>query len=235
MAIQRFYEGVNSVSTDNPIGMLPYLDPTTWAVWMDDFVIIPELTSQWVNTGGLALAAGSYGGCGSLVLTQTGDNSLYQLTLKNINFTFVSGKKLIFETKFYLNKVGGTIGEQEIFFGLAGLDTGASFTAADGLTMAVDNCVGFWSPDATANINSIVRVVDVESTQNPTTTYADLTWTVLSFYFDGTSIQFYKNDVMVSKITAYPTVGLSPTIFFKAGEAQNQIMYIDYMLVARER
>jgi hypothetical protein len=101
--------------------------------------------------------------------------------------------------------------------------------------MTADNCVGFWSPDGTANINAIVRVADVESIQNPTTTIADVTWTVFSFYFDGTSVQFYKNDVQVAKITAFPTAALCPTLYVKAGEAKAAVLSTDYIFVARER
>lgn len=238
MAIQRFYEGVNSVSADNPVGMLPYLDPTTWAVWMEDFVLIPEVTSHWLHTQtNGTLGAASTGGCGIMTQTCAGaDNDLSQMALKYATIALASGKKTIFEAKVYIDKgAAGTLGEAEVFVGLSTVQVGGNFTAADGLTMTADNCVGFWSPDGTANVSAIVRVADVESIQTPATTYADVTWTVLSFYFDGTSIQFYKNDSLVAKLTAFPTAALCPTIYVKCGEAKPAAIWTDYILVARER
>lgn len=240
MAIQRYLEGVGSVSAANPIGMLPYLDPTTWCVWMEDFVVIPELTSQWVHTvsAGSTLAAASTGGCGIVLQTNagSGDNELCQLTLKNINFTLASAKKLIFEAKVYIDKgAAGTLGQSEIFVGLAALETAGNFTHADGLVMTSTNTVGFWSADAATTFDCLVRVADVESIQAAPMSYTDVTWMTLSFYFDGTSVTFYKNDAQIATISAFPTAGLTPTLYIKNGEAKPSALWTDYVLVARER
>lgn len=238
MAIQRFLEGVGSVDTGNPIGALPYLDPTTWNVWMEDFILIPELTSQWThnNTNG-TLACTSTGGCGSYVQTLAGGDNDYSQVYPKVtvgNFTMASGKKMIFEAKVMVT-AAGTIGLQELFVGLGTVQATDNFIAANGLTLAVDNAVGFWSGPTTANISCVSRVADAESIQAAATTYATATQMVLSFYFDGTTIKFYKNDTQIAQLYTYPVLGMVPTLWIKCGEAQIVSLTTDYILVARER
>ena len=241
MAIQRYSEGLNSVSADNPVGMLPYLDPTKWCVWMEDFFFLPEPTSQWTHnaTDGI-VTCDSAGGTGSLVQSLGGthatDNDYSQIYPKVTvgNFTMASGKKMIFEAKVTV-AAGGTVGLQELFVGLGTVQATNNFIAADGLTLAVDNCVGFWSGPTTANISCVSRVADVESIQSAATTYALATATVLSFYFDGTTIKFYKGDTKIAELFTYPVLGMVPTLWIKCGEAQIISLKTDYILVARER
>ena len=38
MALKRFLNGISDVSSVNPLGQLPFLDPTKWAVWFEDFL-----------------------------------------------------------------------------------------------------------------------------------------------------------------------------------------------------
>jgi hypothetical protein len=234
----RFYNGVASVSAANPLGALPYLDPTTWAVWMDDFVLIPEVSTYWTNTNtNGTLGVASTGGCGVATQTMGGaDNDLSQLYHKTATFALTSGKKAIFEVKAKVDKgAGGTIGQQELFFGLTSVQTGTNFFAADGLSMTADNCLGFSSYDGSTNLNAIARVSDVESVQTGAAVYADATWMVLSFYFDGTSVYFYKDDVLVATLTTYPTAALAVCLYLKAGEGAASVLTTDYVLVAVER
>jgi hypothetical protein len=130
---------------------------------------------------------------------------------------------------------GGTVGLQELFVGLGTVQATNNFIAADGLTLAVDNAVGFWSGPTTANISCISRVADVESIQSAATTYALTTAMVLSFYFDGTTIKFYKGDTKIAELFTYPVLGMVPTLWIKCGEAQVASLTTDYILVARER
>lgn len=238
MPIQRFYDGISNVSSDGPKGALPYLDPTQWAIWMEDFIFKPETTIQWLhtNTNG-TLASASTGGCGIITQTLAGaDNDLSQMALAAATFALTSGKKAIFEAKVKVDKgAAGTIGQQEVFVGLATVQVGANFTAADGLTLAADDCVGFWSADGSANMAGVVHATDVESIQTAATTTVDATWMVLSMYFNGTSVVFYKNGAAIASLAGYPTAGLCPTLYIKAGEAKPSVLSTDYVLVAIER
>lgn len=237
-APRRFLSGVASVASDNPLGVLPYLDPTTWAVFFEDFLLIPDAGEDWThtNTNG-TLAVDSTNGCGSATLTMAGaDNDLSQLYPAAGTFTLTSGKKAIFETKIRVDKATGTIGEEEIFVGLSSVQTGGNFTAADGLTMTVDDCIGFWSADGSAVINAIVRDTDVESI-TAAATIVDVTDIVLSWYYDGGStIKFYVNDGLVAELNDVPAdTALTPMLYIKAGEAKAKVLTCDYILVARER
>lgn len=213
---------------------VPYMDPASWKVWYDPFVQIPEVSTYWTNTN----TNGTLG-IGSSGITQTmggADNDLSQLYLKTATFALVSGKRALFEAKIKVDKgAAGTIGQQEVFVGLAAVATGANFTAADGLTMAVDDCVGFWSPDGSTNLAAIARATDVESIEAAASTYADATTYKLQWLFDGTTVTFYKNGTGIASLTGYPTAALAPMLFIKAGEAKPAVLTTTYVLVATER
>lgn len=234
----RFLNGISSVASTDPLEALPYLDPTTWAIWMDDFILAPATSLGWTltNTNG-TLTQTSTGGAGQAVLTLGGaDNDLAQMYLTTATFALTSGKKMICESKIKVDKgAAGTIGEQELFIGLASLLTGGNFTAADGLTMTVDNCVGFWSPDGSTGLNPIARVADVESIQTGVGVYADATYYVVTWYFNGTSIYYYIGGTLTGTLAAFPTGAVTPTLYIKAGEAKAAVLSSGYVLVAVER
>lgn len=235
---RRFLNGVASVASDNPLGVLPYLDPTTWAIWFEDFITIPDAGEDWThtNTNG-TLSVNSTNGCGSAVLTMGGaDNDLSQLYPATATFTLVSGKKALFETKLRISKGGGTIGEEEVFAGLSSVQTGANFTAADGSAMTADDVVGFWSADGSATLSAIVRDGDVESI-TAAHTIVDVTDVVLSWYYDGgTKIKFYINDGLAATLNDVPLdTALTPMLYIKAGEAQAKVLTCDYVGFFRER
>lgn len=238
MAPRRFLKGISSVSSSHPLAPLPYLDPTTWAILFEDFILLPDIGEDWTNTNTNGTPTVSdAGGAGAMVLTLGGaDNDLAHLYPATGTFTLASGKKALFEAKFKIDKgAGGTIGQEEVFVGLAGVQTGADFTAADGSAMAVNDCVGFWSTATTAGLNAIVRDTDVEST-TPVETYVDATYYTVGWYFDGSSVKFYVNDSMIATLNDYPAdTALTPTLFVKAGAAHAKVLTCDYILVARER
>ncbi len=237
---KRFYNGIASATSDNPLGALPYLDPTTWCVWMDDFILIPDAGEDWTHTqtnGTLAVA--STLGCGIATQTLAGaDNDLSQIYPATATLTLTANKKCVFEAKVKIDKgAGGTIGQQEVFVGLSAVLTGTNFTASDGLTMATDDCIGFWSPDGSASFSCIARDTDVESIDTASSAIVDATWYVLSWYYDGGStIRFYVDDALVASLTDLPEdTALAPMLFVKAGEAAASVLSTDYILVARER
>jgi hypothetical protein len=238
MPVTRNTSGFATVAADNPLGMLPYPDPTTWCVWQENFIITPNTSLGWTLTQtNCTLAQAGVGPCGGITLTCAGaDNDLGQLYPTLAQFTLVSGKKAIFEVKCKVDKgSGGTIGEQELFLGLAAVETGANFMASDGLSMASTNCIGFVSYDGSVNYNAIVRKADVESADAAVATCVDVTDIVLGWYFDGTSIVFYVNDTVVAHLYDFPTAAMTPMFFIKAGEAKAAVLTAYYMTLARER
>ena len=213
---------------------VPYMDPAYWKVFYDPFVVIPDVVTYWTNTNTSGTLAVSSSG-----ITQTmggSDNDLSQLYTKTATFALVSGKKALFEAKVKVDKgAAGTIGQQEIFVGLSAVATSTNFVAADGLTMAVDDCVGFWSPDGSTNLAAIARNTDVESIEAAASTYADATFYTFQWLFDGTTVTFYKNGTGIASLTGYPTAALAPMLFIKAGEAKPAVLTTAYILVATER
>lgn len=233
-SFEKFLSDLANGMSANLLTTVPYMDPTEWKVWVEPFVQIPEVTTYWTHTqtnGTLAI--------GSSGITQTlggADNDLSQLYLANASLALVSGKRALFEAYVKVNKgAAGTIGEQEVFVGLSSVLTGANFTAADGLTMTVDNCVGFWSPDGSTNLAAIARVADVESIEASAMTYADVTFYKLQWYFDGTSVYFYKAGAAVTALSAFPTAAMTPMLYIKAGEGKPSVLTTAYMAVAVER
>lgn len=234
----RYTNGVSSVAATDRLAQLPYLDPTTWAVWQENFIITPNTSLGWTltQTNG-TLAQANTGPCGGITLTLAGgDNDLAQLYPTLGQFTLESTKKAYFEVKMKVNKgSGGTIGQQELFFGLTTVATSTNFFAADGLSMAADNVVGFSSYDGSTNLNAIIRVSDVESVETGATTYAEDTEITLTWYFDGTGVWFYADNTAVAHLYTFPTGVMTPCLYIKAGEAFASVLTAYYMLVARER
>jgi len=237
MAIQRYLDGIGSVDWANPIGMLPYLDPTKYCVWFTDFNRPVEPTTQWLHTTTAgALTYGSTGGTGTAIQTLGGlDNDLSQLALRSATFAMTSAKKFFFEAKVTFGVGAGTINQQERFVGMSTVQVGANFVAADGLSLAVDDCIGFWSPDGSADMTCVVRATDVQSIQQAAFTAVAATAYVLSIYFDGTTAYFYKDDTLIGTLRAFPTAAMTPTLFIKAGEAQVSVLTTDYVLIAVQR
>lgn len=238
-APKRFYNGISDVSSDNPLGQFPYLDPTKWALYMEEFIVydVAQSTTYWTltQTNGVdSLVAG----CGCVALTLGGsDNDLAQLYNTTASWATDTSKKMIFECRFKVDKgAGGTIGQQEIFIGLSSVQTGTNFFDAAGLVRTMDDAIGFLSYDGTTNIDCVQGEADVFSTEAGATTYADATEMVLSWYYDGSTTKFFKDDVEIAELTTnIATSAVTPMLYIKAGEAFASVLTVDYILVARER
>ena len=235
----RFLNGVSNVNYDSPFGWYPHISPVTWASHMEEMLVLPS-SLGWTHTQTNGTAAVTSGTYGTGILTQTlggADNDLSQMQATTATWGMIAGKKAVFEARVKVDKgAAGTIGEQELFIGLASVQTSTNFSAADGIAvMPVDDAIGFWSPDGSTNLNCLNHTTDVESIQVGAAVYADATWMTLSFYFDGTNIFFYKDGVVIAELTTYTTNAIGRTLFIKAGEAKPSVLSCDYLFVAKER
>lgn len=241
MALRRFTDGISNVAASNPLGNMPFFDPTKYAVFFDDFLAYDKTQLiagvPYTLTVENACVDTIIGPTGVLVLTCGGaDNDSGQLQTVEAPFQLSSTKKFFFETKIKVDKATGTIGEQEFFVGLASLQTTTNFMAADGLSRTMDDAIGFISYDGSANVDCLQGENDVYSTSAAATTYADVTWMVLSAYSDGVTTTFYKDDVALTTLnTNPPTSVVAPTLYIKAGEAKGTILYVDYIFASLER
>lgn len=236
--LHRFVEGIGTVGADDPFRALTVPDPTKWAVWFDDFldydVAQGDTKYTLSQSGGTDSVAGP---TGVLSLTLGGsDNQYAHLYLTSAPFQ-TNSKKLIWECRCKVQKgSGGTINAEEVFVGLASVQTTTNFMAADGLSRTMDDAMGFISYDATLNIDAIQGENDVFSTEAAAAVYADDTWMKLGGYYDGAQTFFYKDDGLVATLTANePTSVVTPTMYVKAGEAKAKVLLVDYFAVFAER
>jgi hypothetical protein len=239
MALKRFLNGISDISIGNPLGQLPYLDPTKWAVWFEDFLHydVAQGDAAWILDVVNAGADAVVGPTGVLTLTLTGASDSVGLQQSNGAWQLTAAKKAIFETRMKIVKGGGTIGQEGFVIGCTSVQTTTNFMDAPPPTAkAFDDGWGFLSYDASTGITCFQGEADVYSDESSVTTYADDTWMVLSMYWDGTKTTFYKDDTKLCEITTNPpTSVISPVAFISAGEAQTDAIHVDYMLMAVER
>lgn len=236
---RRFLNGITNVAIDNPLGRLPYLDPTKWAIWFDDFLHydVAQGDAAWILDMVNAGADAVVGPTGVLTLTLTGVADSLGLQQSNGVWQLTAGKKAIFKTRCKIVKGGGTIGQEGFFVGLTSVQTTTDFMDAPPPTArAFDDGWGFLSYDNTTDIIALQGEADVFSTEVGCTTYADDTWMTLAIYWDGYKSTFYKDDAVLCEITTNPpTSVISPVMFISAGEAQTDALHVDYMFMAVER
>lgn len=236
--LHRFASGISTVNSADPLAAFPFPDPTTWAVWFEDFLWYDK-----AQAGAWTLTQTNFtdtvvGPTGSVVLTSAGaDNDLGQLYLTDAPFQ-TNSKKMIFECRAKLDKSGsGTLAQIEMFLGLASVQTGTAFFAADGVTRTMDDAIGFAKFDAKATMDCIQGENDVFSSEVDAFTLVDNTYTVFTWYTDGNgNTKFYVDDTLQATLTAnIATSVLTPMMYCKSGEAQPHVLSVDYMLVASER
>ncbi len=242
MSIQRNADGYSALLAGDPLSGLDFGNPRKWAMLMDDFIAydITQLVGDYAYTFTATNCVDTVTGPnGTLNLTLGGaDNDVGQLQITGTGFSLVAGKRAYGECKLNLTLASaGVMTAGELFFGLASQQTTTSFMAADGLSMTVDNCVGFVKFDASATGASVSRKADVQSSDAAVWTPASAVNDTLAFYFDGVStIKFYVNGNLVSSLSGdFPTADMTPTLYVKAGEAKANVLKVDYYLIATER
>ena len=252
MSPKRFYNGITNNTSADPFGALEVLDPTKWIVYHEDFVgplfNLASIANTSVIHNGLSVIAsanatistatdaGGLNGCVKILTAGANDNESGLIQTISPGWVLTSGKKFIMETSFEIY-TASTIAQNELFIGLASYQTGANFFLTNGTERAFDDGIGWYSPDADADIDVICGENDVFSNITVKSTYVVSTWYKMNIYFDGTDINCFVNDVGVGKITpsAIPVSVVGPTIYFKCGEAAAHQLLVDYLTVAKER
>ena len=237
----RFLDGISSEKSDVAMGNFPYLNPTDWRVFYEDWTVYDLAqtdTPEWTLTETSISDCDTLVTPGTLVLTMADAGDDAQLQLDHGHFFLTSGKKAVYETRIKIAKgSGGTVGQQGFVVGLASVQVDANFM--DGpppTTRAFDDGIGFMSYDATTNIIAFQGENDVYSTEVGCATYADDTWMTLSFYYDGAKTTFYKDNVEVAQIsTNEPSSVITPVLFIGSGEAFATVLHCSYIFFACER
>jgi hypothetical protein len=249
----RFLDGLSNVAAADPLGSMPYLDPTKWIIYHEDFcsgflggntVANGNATANGIYcvasanaTVNIVTDAGGILGCLKIVTTAA-DNEYGWLQTLSPGFTMTAGKKFIMETSFEVTHTAGNIDENEIFIGLASYS--ASLTAAfaaGGTTLDADDGIGLYSGDNDTNINFVVGEDDTYDTKVVITTYLTATWYRVSIYYDGTNIYLWVNDTTVGHMTPdqIPVSVIGPMFFLRSGEAKVHQLLVDYLFCAFER
>ena len=196
----RFSNGVSTNDAQYLWGNYPLPAPfsssgsslTGVAQYANDFV---SSVAEYTVTGTSSTLALSAGNGGLAVLTPGGTTTATAAYKTASNVAFVAGNQLWFNTRFKASAVSST----KSFY--VGLRAGSATT--DGL----------WFAKA-ASSTDITLVSTVGSTATTlvsgiATAAAD-TYLNLGFYYDGTDILVYSNNVMVARVSA-PTIGSSGT------------------------
>lgn len=256
MAPRRFLNGISNVDGSKPLANFPYLDPTKYTVYYEDFfgpIFEAQITSstatmsiegmKWTAVGAESINIvqdADANGCLSLSVI-SGDNAqVYGYTIAPA-MRMRAGKRFFLETKIEITEeAGGTIGQEEFFVGLAdnaGFATIANFMSANGLALTTDDAIGFVSYDGSAEPQVVISEADVRDTVPLGTAMVDATWIKMSIYFDGTDLYYFVNDAAAGAFTptAIPVSPVGPAYYLKAGEDKNKTMLVDYLFVACQR
>lgn len=189
-----------------------------------DFTTAIEYTTTVIKTGGgaSAITQGILAGAKAAVVTGTTDNDSVQIQLVGTPFQIASGKPFYFGCKASISDAT----QSDFFVGLASKDT--NIIAAHAIALA-DDGVYFYKLDAGTAILAAAEKAGVVATA-AIGTAMDTASHIYEIDFDGNALHFYLDGLLVSTMTAgWPTVVLSPSFAFAAGEAASKTASIEWM------
>lgn len=233
----RFLNGVTTVPATTPLGTYPLPDPfhtggsagIDVVTYSNDFFDIGTTTAYTISgTGAVALGVGAAGIGGTLVLTPASATAS-AVTRAATAFSFTRGSKFWFLQRIAASAVTGVM---SMFFGL---NTANAAITADGLYFR--KSASQLNLDFVSVINGTTTVLAAAVTTVTAAAYLDV-----GFYYDGTDILVYVNDVVKARVSGV-TVGatnaftvtnayLSPV--FQITPVGTENLNVDYVLVANE-
>ena len=229
-APSRFKNGVTNVSVNDPMRMMPVLDPTAVHLYFNDFDTYNS--SEWTVTtteagGGNASEAIGDADGGVLVITNDdADDDLDFLQLASETFKFVSGKKLWYKCRFKVSDAT----QSDIHIGL---------TIKDTTLLDVTDGVYFKSDDGDAYLDFGVEKNNTATATTAIATLVDNTYIVVGFYYDGVSSIQYSVDGVVKGTVATTNLcddeELTVTLGIQNGAAAAKVLSVDYVMVCKER
>ncbi len=234
----RFTKGVTNVASDKTMGQLIIPDPTSVHLFMDDFNKFNPgdwfiTRTHTIGTAGSETIGDADGGILAFYPgTADNDNTFFEwkatdhVTTASEIFTFESGKKLWFKTRF---KVSDT-GESDYFIGLKSADTTPLTSPVDGVWFQSDDGDDYL--DLQVYKASAASLADTEIY-----TMADDTYITCGFYFDGGRLTYFVNDIAVgdSGSLAIPTAALTISFGVQNGSAAARTMSVDFICIIKER
>lgn len=221
----RFPNGVTNVGEESLFAAMGQPAGPKFHTYFEDFDYYTAGDWTVTETDSGATQALANGDGGLLLLTNTAaDNDLVALQKVGESFTFTSGKKLWFESRFKVNDAT----QSDLVMGLQVTDT---------TPLAVANGVFFIKNDGVATVNLVLTKTSTSTTNSAVATMADDTFITLGFYFDGASLYYFVNGTLAgsSVTTNLPSASLTVSFALQNGEAVAKTMTVDYVFVAKER
>jgi hypothetical protein len=225
----RFTSGITTVAKTNFFGNYPFPAPFKtgsksslgMVKYENDFNTL--IGTDYTVTGSSSTFTLTSGLGGLAVLTPGGATTASSAYKNGAFLQFQSGNQLWFACKFQLSALGGTA--------YVGLQAGASTN--DGLWFAV----------SATGVVSLVSIVAGISTVllNNLITLAAATWIEVGFYYTGTDLEVFINNVFTARVAA-PTIGASGTTLtnailgpvFQETPTATQLLTVDYVAASQE-
>ena len=234
----HFPNGVSNRTKGHPLFNYPYLDPSKYYTYFDDFFEyhsgIYTITTTEAGSGNASEAITSGAGGQLLITNDNADNDLDFFQLKGESFKWDSSKRMFFSARFKTNDAT----QSEIVMGLQITDT-TPLDVTDGIFfLKID---GDTQPDLIIekDNSSSLSVLEMDAME-------DDTFVTLSFEYDpldvatgGAVFRAYQDDVQVGEITGTTNAPddeeLTISFGIQNGEAAAKTLTIDFILVAVER
>jgi len=234
----HFPNGVSNRTKGHPLFNYPYLDPSKYYTYFDDFFEyhsgIYTITTTEAGSGNASEAITSGAGGQLLITNDDADNDLDFFQLKGESFKWDSSKRMFFSARFKTNDAT----QSEIVMGLQITDT-TPLDVTDGIFfLKVDADT---KPDLIIEKDntSTLSVLEMDAME-------DDTFVTLSFEYDpldvatgGAVFRAYQDNVQVGEITGTTNApddeDLTISFGIQNGEAAAKTLTIDFILVAVER
>ena len=234
----HFPNGISNRTKGHPLFNYPYLDPSKYYTYFDDFFEyhsgIYTITTTEAGSGNASEAITAGAGGQLLITNDNADNDLDFFQLKGEAFKFDSTKRMFFSSRFKVSDAT----QSDLVMGLQITDT-TSLDVTDGIF--------FIKGDADTQPDFIIEK-DNSSTLSvlEMNAMADDTFVTLSFEYDpldvatgGAVFRVYQDDVQVGEITGTTNApddeDLTISFGIQNGEAVAKTMTIDFILAAVER
>lgn len=197
--------------------------------WFDDFHKYTAadwtITTTELGAGSASEAIGNERG-GVLVITNDdadNDADFFQWTKETFKFT--AGKKLMFRSRFKLSDAT----DSDFVMGLQITDT---------TPLAVSDGIYFQKDDGDTNLDFHVVKNSTATDKTAIATLANDTYVTVEFYYNGSQISLYVNDVEVGAavLTNVPDdEELTISFGIQNGAAAAKVLSVDYIHVLAER
>ena len=234
----HFPNGISNRTKGHPLFNYPYLDPSKYYTYFDDFFEyhsgIYTITTTEAGSGNASEASTAGAGGQLLITNDNADNDLDFFQLKGEAFKFDSTKRMFFSSRFKVSDAT----QSDLVMGLQITDT-TSLDVTDGIF--------FIKGDADTQPDFIIEK-DNSSTLSvlEMNAIADDTFVTLSFEYDpldvatgGAVFRVYQDNVQVGEITGTTNApddeDLTISFGIQNGEAVAKTMTIDFILAAVER